>query len=139
MYGKELILDLYGCDIAKFNRRELKAYFKGLCEVIDMQQCRLVFWDDRLIWLWKLIFFWDKTIQIANEPHTKGTSAVQFILTSNITIHTLDLLGECYINVFSCKEFNTNKARDFTLKWFGAKEYDRMTITRGKRSKIGKE
>ena len=86
-YGKELILDLYGCDVSKFNREELKAYFKGLCKIIDMQPCLLTFWDDKWTWLWKLIYFWDKTIQNAEESHTKGTSAVQFILTSNVTIH----------------------------------------------------
>lgn len=134
-YGKELILDLYHCDSKTFNRKSLKVYFKGLCEVIDMEPCKLVFWDDRWTWLWKLIRFWDKTVQTANEPHTKGTSAVQFILTSNITIHTLDLLGECYINIFSCKDFNTDEAFNFTARWFKALEYDNLVVMRGKRSK----
>ena len=48
------------------------------------------------------------------SPKTKGTSAVQFILTSTIVIHTLDLMNAVYVNVFSCKEFDTEKAAAFT-------------------------
>jgi len=136
MYGKELILDLYGCDVSKFNRKSLKAYFISLCNIIDMKQCKLVFWDDRWTWLWKRICFWDKTIQMAMEPHTKGITAVQFILTSNVTIHTLDKLGECYINIFSCKDFDVERARKFTLNWFGAKKRDQTKIIRGERSEV---
>ena len=140
-YGKELILDLYNCDVSKFNRRELRAYFEGLCKVIDMQQCKLTFWDDKWTWLWKLIYFWNKTIQVADEPHTKGTSAVQFILTSNITIHTLEKLKECYINIFSCKDFDVNKTIEFTRIWFqklGAVpiQLDYKIVIRGKESKV---
>ena len=135
-YGKELILDLYGCDVTKFNRKSLKVYFRELCKVIDMQPCKLTFWDDKWTWFWKLIFFWDKTIQAAEEPHTKGTSAVQFILTSNVTIHTLDLVKECYINIFSCKEFSEKDAIDFTRSWFKAMKYFATPVIRGKESKI---
>lgn len=135
MYGKELTLDLYHCDASTFNRKSLKAYFKELCRVIDMEPCKLTFWDDKWTWLRKLIFFWDKTVQVAMEPHTCGTSAVQFILTSNVTIHTLDLLKECYVNIFSCKNFDIEEALVFSVKWFRASEYDETVTTRGKRSK----
>ena len=118
MYGKELILDLCGCDVSKFNRKSLKVYFRELCKVIDMQPCLLTFWDDKWTWLWKLLLPWDETIRTALLPHTKGTSAVQFILTSNVTVHTLDLVGECYINIFSCKDFDKDKAIKFTRTWF---------------------
>ena len=55
------------------------------------------------------------------EPHLKGTSAVQFIKTSNIVIHSLDLLKNVYINIFSCKDFDTEIAKDFSEKWFNGK------------------
>lgn len=134
-YGRELVLDLYDCDSGTFNRKSLRAYFKELCEVIDMEPCALFFWDDKWTWLWKWIRFWDKSIRIATEPHTSGTSAVQFILTSNVTIHTLDLLKECYVNIFSCKDFDAVAAREFTVRWFGAQGWDDRDIIRGERSK----
>ena len=56
------------------------------------------------------------------SPHTKGTSAVQFILTSSIVIHTLELLRAAYINIFSCKDFDSEIAERITMEWFGSKE-----------------
>lgn len=107
-YGKELIIDLHNCDVSKFNRKSLRKYFKDLCALIEMQPAKLVFWDD--------VGVPEEEKQI--QPHTKGTSAVQFILTSNITVHTLDLLGNVYVNIFSCKEFNSDFARNFTVFYF---------------------
>ncbi len=108
MYGKELILDLHECDPSTFNRESLDNYFNILCTAIDMVQCDRHFWDD---------------IGVAEEdkqtsPHTKGTSAIQFILTSNITIHTLDDLKAVYINIFSCKDFDSSLAEEISIKWF---------------------
>lgn len=108
MYGKELILDLYNCNPEYFNRIDIERYFEGLCNLIDMKQCEFHFWDDVDV----------PEDQKQTEPHLKGTSAIQFILTSNITIHTLDLLGSVYINIFSCKDFDGSKAADFSAKFF---------------------
>ncbi|MBU0958864.1 MAG: S-adenosylmethionine decarboxylase [Nanoarchaeota archaeon] len=120
MYGKELILDIHNCDVAKFNRKSIKQYFKELCALIDMSPCKLVFWDD---------------ISVPKEdkqtlPHTKGTSAVQFILTSNITIHTLDVLGKVFINIFSCKDFDSNSAAKFSEIFFSGKIVTKTEIKR---------
>jgi S-adenosylmethionine/arginine decarboxylase-like enzyme len=64
------------------------------------------------------------------EVHTKGTTAVQFILTSNITIHTLDLLNNVYINVFSCKDFDADLAMKFSEEWFKGKIVNSQIIER---------
>ena len=85
-YGFELILDLHGCDVATFNRESLDAYFEKLCKAIKMQKCERYFWDDVGL----------PEEQKQTSPHTKGSSAVQFILTSSIVIHTLDLLEAVY-------------------------------------------
>ena len=109
-YGIELILDMHGCDASKFTRESISAYFERLCVLIDMQREDLHFWDD---------------IGVPEEdkqtlPHTQGTSAVQFILTSSIVIHTLDQVRAVYINMFSCKAFDPNVAEEFSIEWFGA-------------------
>jgi S-adenosylmethionine/arginine decarboxylase-like enzyme len=111
-YGFELLLDLHDCDVSKFNRSSLRKYFARLCKAIDMKRCELHFWDDMGV----------PAKGKQNLPHTKGTSAVQFILTSNITIHTLDLLKAAYVNVFSCKAFDRKVAEKITKEWFGAKK-----------------
>ena len=111
-YGLELIMDLHGCDIAKFNRASLDGYFEKLCNEIDMQKCERYWWDDVGV----------PEEEKQTSPHTKGTSAVQFILTSTIVVHTLDLLKAVYINIFSCKEFQRDIAEKVTREWFRAKE-----------------
>jgi S-adenosylmethionine/arginine decarboxylase-like enzyme len=69
------------------------------------------------------IHFWDYKDDPEEKEkaprHLKGTSCVQFITTSNITIHTLDDLKKVFINVFSCKDFNSKVVCDFTLEYFG--------------------
>ncbi len=120
MYGKELIIDLHDCDVNKFNRKDLKRFFIELCKLIDMQRCKLSWWDDVGI---------DLEDQ-QSSPHTKGTSAVQFILTSNITVHTLDILKSVYINVFSCKDFNELKAEKFITEFFDGIVIQSLTIKR---------
>ena len=109
-YGKELILDLHGCDTSLFNRDDLTRFFQLLCKRIDMKAEVLHFWDDVGL----------PPEECQTEPHTKGTSAVQFILTSTIVVHTLDLLGKVFINIFSCKEFDPKDAEAFCVGFFRA-------------------
>jgi len=109
-YGYELIMDLHGCDVSKFNRKSLDSYFEKLCKAIDMKRADLHFWDDEGL----------PPEKRQTLPHTKGTSAVQFILTSSVVVHTLDLLEAVYINIFTCKPFERKAAEELTKEWFGA-------------------
>ena len=110
-YGYELIMDLHDCDVSTFNRKSLDSYFEKLCKTIKMVKCERYFWDDVGVPL--------KDRQ--SSPHTTGTSAVQFILTSSIVIHTLDKLQAVYVNIFSCKPFEKNVAKKLTKDWFHSK------------------
>ena len=65
------------------------------------------------------------------SPHTQGTSAVQFIITSSIVIHALELTGEVFVNIFSCKEFDPMMATNVTVEWFRAQTHDRRFLIRG--------
>jgi len=108
-YGKELILDLHHCDPATFTRASIEAFFIAVCSSTGMQREDLHFWDD---------------VGVPKEErqtgsHLVGTSAIQFITTSNITIHTLDLLGKVFINFFSCKDFDAGKVRGLAITAFG--------------------
>jgi S-adenosylmethionine/arginine decarboxylase-like enzyme len=124
-YGKELILDLYDCDPATFNQVSIVKWLDALCERIGMVQEDLHFWD-----------YEGCDEERAKAPeHLVGTSAVQFITTSNIIIHTVDLVRECYINLFTCKDFDVADALDFTTKWFGSSKFEYQVIERGKFTK----
>lgn len=107
-YGFELVLDIHECDPSTFNRDCIDQFFTELCEQIDMVKCEVHFWDDLDV----------PPDEQQTEPHAKGTSAVCFILTSSIVIHTLDLLGAVYVNIFSCKTFDPELAAAFTKDWF---------------------
>ena len=120
VYGQELILDLHGCDAKRFTRCAIQAYFVELCELIDMERCDLHFWDDVGV----------PEDEQQTDPRTKGTSAVQFILTSTIVIHALDLMKTVYVNIFSCKEFDTDEAAEFTANWFGSKDWTSNVVIR---------
>ena len=119
-YGSELILDLSGCDGATFNRKSLDLFFTELCDLIAMEKCEVHFWDDVGV----------PPEERQTSPHTKGTSAVCFILTSTIVVHTLDELKSVYVNIFSCKEFDPEVATEFTKKWFAANTCNPTFITR---------
>jgi len=119
-YGFELILDLHGCDVSKFNRTSLDGYFEKICKAIKMQKCESYFWDDVGV----------QEEEKQTSPHTKGSSAVQFILTSSIVIHTLELLEAVYVNIFSCKSFNEKIAEQITREWFRAKKCRTLFIER---------
>lgn len=121
-YGFELILDLHMCDVSMFTRKSIRRYLKKLCdEIIFMERADLHWWDYNGI----------PRKQYEKLPsHLKGTSVVQFIMTSTITIHTLDDLQKVFINIFSCKVFNTDIARDFSARWFNGKINHWETVRR---------
>jgi len=119
-YGQELILDLHRCDVARFTRKAIEKYCMEVCELIDMERCDLHFWDDVGV----------PCDEKQTDPKTKGTSAVQFILTSTIVIHTLDVMKTVYVNIFSCKEFDTDEAAEFTANWFDSSDWTKQVVTR---------
>ena len=109
-FGTELIIDLYECDVGLFNRDDLTRYLVEVCDLIGMKRADLHFWD----------YEGDDAAREAAPAHLAGISAVQFIETSNITIHTLDKLRTIYVNIFSCAEFNHDEAFRFTKAFFDA-------------------
>lgn len=121
IYGKELIIDLSNCDPSTFNRDSIEGYFKELCDdVIYMEREDLHFWD----------YEDDPEGYAVAEPHLKGTSAVQFIKTSNIVIHTLEDMRNVYLNIFSCKDFNDHDAVTFSERWFKGEAINIFTVNR---------
>jgi len=121
-YGVELIIDLYKCDISLFTRKHLRNFLVELCDLIEMQREDLYFWD-----------YEDYPDELKKAPpHLAGTSLVQFITTSNITMHTLDTVQECYINLFTCKPFDETAAINFIVKWFKCPQYEYSRIGRGR-------
>ena len=118
MYGKEVIIDLSNADVSRFNRKDIGRFFDYLCtEILDVEVCDRHFWDDVGV----------PPAEQQTDPKTKGTTAVQFLLFSNVTIHTLDLVGKVYLNIFVCREFDIDRAVEFSSLSFGA-DIEKVTI-----------
>ena len=120
-YGKELILDLFDCDIDKFTRKNIKKYLIELCDILDMQREDLHWWD----------YEGDAEGYEKAPDHLKGISCIQFIRTSNITIHTIDAHRMILLNIFSCKDYNFKNVIKFTIKSFNGSRYNSTEIMRG--------
>jgi len=115
IYGYELIMDLYNCDIKVISsRKRIKEYVDTLCRLIRMKKFGKAF-----------IPHFGESL-----GHTKGYSLVQFIETSSITGHFSELWKTAYINIFSCKRYDYIKARNFTKKFFKAESVKVRFIVR---------
>lgn len=120
-YGQECILDVHDIDPdVVFARSDIEDFCVGLCDMLGMVREDLVLWD-----------YEGAPEEYKKAPaHLKGTSAVQFIRTSNITIHSLDELKRLYLNVFSCKPFDASAIRDFVRRWTGGTIVNFTVLTR---------
>ncbi len=118
-YGQHLILDIHGCDTDLFNRDAIRRFMKLLCKEINMTRSRLYFWD-----------YDSEEERNAAPSHLAGVSAVQFITTSTITLHTLDKLRLVYLDIFSCKTFQQDAAIKFCENWFRGTVKKSTFITR---------
>jgi S-adenosylmethionine decarboxylase len=114
-FGLEVVMDLYECDPSVIrSKKKLEEYVKKLCAFLKMKR-------------------FGKTLLPHfgyNEAHTAGFSMLQFIETSSITGHFSELWNSAYINVFSCRDFDTKGAAAFTAKFFGAKRVNSHTLIR---------
>jgi S-adenosylmethionine decarboxylase len=114
-FGWELILDLYDCDPKIISdENEIKKFAGELCKVIDMK----AFGDPLTPYFGQ------------SQENTKGYSLLQFIETSSIVGHFSESTGAVYINIFSCKKYDIEKAEKFTKDFFHAKKIHSRFIVR---------
>ena len=67
------------------------------------------------------VYLWgnDKSLGTMHDPKADGISAIQFIMTSSILAHCIDEEKKVFINCFSCKDFDTAKAKLYIQKTVG--------------------
>jgi S-adenosylmethionine/arginine decarboxylase-like enzyme len=63
-------------------------------------------------------------------PEAAGYSLVQLIETSSITGHFVDKNGDCYIDIFSCKEFDVDDAKSIVQDYFNPTQMRVTYLTR---------
>lgn len=105
-YGYELILDLHQCRVDGFTPTQIERFCEELCGIIGMNR------EDFHIWAS------DPEDYETDPPHLHGVSAVQFITTSSIVVHTITKMRQVYINLFSCKSFDIGDVTAFSQSFF---------------------
>ena len=65
-------------------------------------------------------------------PEDKGITGVVIIAESHLSIHSFEEKGFTFIDIFSCKEFDVEKAVEHILQTFKPKSYERNLVQRGK-------
>ena len=99
-WGYHLLLDCSGCSGID-NRDNIYHFVKDLVARIDMT----AHGEPIIEYL------------LPGDPK-QGYSLMQLITTSNIAGHFMELDGTCYIDVFSCKEFDIETAKQVVLDYF---------------------
>ena len=111
-WGQSLHINLHGCDNKTFNKENLKKFCKLICKEIGMKQ------------------YGQTMIERFGSGKLKGNSALQFIETSSISIHTDEFFDRVFIDIFSCKKFDKYKAKNFSKKFFSAKKANSKCLNR---------
>lgn len=114
MWGWHLILDCAGCNDNVKNADALRTFVKQLVVEIDMKA------------------FGEPTVVhfATHDPNKGGYSLVQLIETSAITGHFVDLNGDAYLDIFSCKEIPVERAVEFVKKWWDPRSVKVQFLTR---------
>ena len=114
-WGYHLILDCKGGDLDKVrSSKNIDQFVRALVRKIEMVACGEP----------KIEHF------AANNPHAAGFSLVQLIETSSITGHFVDLNGDSYIDIFSCKSFDIEKVKEVVTQYFSPKQIKVTYLTR---------
>ena len=114
LFGKELILDLKGCNDKILSEEQLNEYVVRLCDILDMKRYGACI-----------------TPHFGHQSEkTSGYSVVQLIETSLISGHFSDKYKTAHINIFSCKEYDEVAAEKFTMTFFGGEVVGKWLVDR---------
>jgi hypothetical protein len=100
-WGWSTSLDIKNCNSKKIKDREaIKDYVYRLCDLIEMTR------------------FGPCHIYHFGTDNKSGYSMLQLIETSNVTGHFCDQDNSAFLDIFSCKPYNTIDMVDFTQNFF---------------------
>ncbi len=108
-------IDLEGC-YPELIRSDLaiKNYVSRLVELIEMKvhgDCQIV--------------------HFGSCPEVEGFTMMQMIETSLISGHFVNIDNSAYIDIFSCKPYDSEGAAKATAEFFGAKDFKFTRLERG--------
>ena len=65
-------------------------------------------------------------------PEDKGITGIVIIAESHISVHSFEDKGYCFIDIFSCKPFDYERAIELTKEIFQPKDCEVNVVSRGK-------
>jgi len=116
-WGLATAIDLTGCELKMIREPEkVKQFVLELCKMIDMK-----------------MYGETAVVDFGDNPMVTGLSFTQMIETSLISGHMgNEHNGQfAYLDVFSCKWYDQQKAVDFAKDFFKAKNAEFHTVIRG--------
>ena len=105
-------INIYGIDAKAFGKEEIKKFIDELCRIIDMEK------------------YGEPEIHHFGKGDKFGYSFAQFIMTSLISGHIVEEDNKAYVDIFSCKEYDSRGAAEFTRNFFKAKAMNFMQFHR---------
>jgi S-adenosylmethionine/arginine decarboxylase-like enzyme len=114
-WGYHMIIDCGGCDPALMSSYEnVDKWIRQLVKDIDMEPIG----EPRIEYT------------AAEFPDKAGFTVVQVIVTSSIVAHFVDGLGQIYLDVFSCKDFDPGVVENSVRNSFKAAKLRKYFLTR---------
>jgi S-adenosylmethionine/arginine decarboxylase-like enzyme len=101
-WGMLAAIDLHGCDREALEDPDrIRDFVTTLVDAIDMRAHGPVL------------------LERFGDGELEGWSAMQFIETSSITLHADEFGGRCFVDVFSCRPFDADRAAAVAVAHFG--------------------
>lgn len=114
IWGLLTSIDLHHCNPDTIrDSKAIKRYVDELCKLIEMKK-----------------FGETQVVNFGEDERVAGFSMTQLIETSLISGHFANLTNHAYIDIFSCKYYDPQKAADFTQDFFQAKDINIHYILR---------
>tara|TARA_A100001015_G_scaffold195169_1_gene217561 strand:+ start:226 stop:636 length:411 start_codon:yes stop_codon:yes gene_type:complete len=115
-FGPHVMLDLNECNPNQLN--SVESCFKLLDElptIIGMTKITMPY-----------VFPYEGLV-----PEDKGITGNVIIAESHVSIHTFSLKNYAFIDIFSCKPFDSKKAINYCIDLFESKDPDVHIVNRG--------
>jgi S-adenosylmethionine decarboxylase len=118
MFGPHLTLDLSECNPRKLS--DLSFIYNLLDELPDV------------ISMHKITAPYTFIYRPHDNPTEWGISGFVIIAESHVSIHTFPDRGHAFVDIFSCKQFDLNKAMNYVVSNLEARRADKKLSARGK-------
>jgi S-adenosylmethionine decarboxylase len=116
-FGPHVTIDLIGCPKEILSDYELHFnYLKMLPSLIDMTPITQPY-----------VFPYSGLV-----PEDRGITGIVIIAESHLSIHSFEEKGYSFIDIFSCKGFDVEKAIEITLNTFKPTSHEVNIVERGK-------